>query len=296
MSTNIVSIKKKSMVIWFSCGAASAVVAKICLAKYSETHEITIARIVISNEHPDNDRFARDCEKWFGIRITNVWNDKYADCWEVWEKEKYIVSPFGAPCTTQMKKKVRLDFENAWYPDVQVFGYTKEEEKRAERFRLRNPDVNLLTPLIDENISKSDCLAMIKRAGIDPPMMYQLGFNNNNCIGCPKGGMGYWNRIRIHFPEVFKRMARLERSLDYAILKQKGKPVFLDELSPKAGRHKETVIDCSLDCFRGEQYYALMDKEREEKEREKQKKHKKWKERKKRKKRKKWKERKKRKE
>jgi len=279
-------MEKKRMVIWFSCGAASAVATKICLAKYSETHEITIARIVIANEHPDNDRFARDCEKWFGSRITNVWNDEYADCWEVWNDLEYIVNIYGAPCTVELKKKVRLIFTCTLLPAVQVFGYTKEEEKRAERFRKGNPHVNLMTPLIDENISKSDCLAMIKRAGIELPMMYRLGFNNNNCIGCPKGGMGYWNRIRIHFPEVFKRMARLERSLDYAILKQKGKPVFLDELSPKAGRHKETAIDCSLDCFKGEKYYVSMDKEREKKKRKKwneRKKRKKWKERKKRK-------------
>lgn len=31
--------------------------------------------------------------------------------------------------------------------------------------------------------------------------MYDLGYANNNCIGCVKGGIGYWNKIRIDFPE-----------------------------------------------------------------------------------------------
>jgi len=41
--------------------------------------------------------------------------------------------------------------------------------------------------LIDNDLSKENCLAIIDRAGIEIPMMYKLGYNNNNCIGCVKG-------------------------------------------------------------------------------------------------------------
>ena len=41
--------------------------------------------------------------------------------------------------------------------------------------------------------------------------MYDMGYPNNNCIGCVKGGMGYWNHIRKDFPEVFDSRAKLER-------------------------------------------------------------------------------------
>jgi len=249
------------MVVWFSCGAASAVAAKICLSKYAGEYEIAIARCVVANEHPDNDRFAADCEKWLGVPILNLSSDRYADCWEVWDSAKFLVSPYGAPCTGAMKKEVRFKFEMEWYPDVQAYGYTYEEQERAKRFRQTNPEVTLITPLIDEFVGKSDCLAMIERAGIEIPTMYKLGFNNNNCIGCVKGGMGYWNRVRIHFPDVFDRMARLERSLSHAICRQDGKPVFLDELPKDAGRHVEPEIQCSLFCFRAEQFYELQDKE-----------------------------------
>ncbi len=43
--------------------------------------------------------------------------------------------------------------------------------------------------------------------------MYDLGYPNNNCIGCVKGGMGYWNKIRKDFPEVFQKRA-VARSVD----------------------------------------------------------------------------------
>lgn len=128
---------------------------------------------------------------------------------------------------------------------MQVFGYTTEERQRAARFRQNNPDVTLWCPLIDEGLRKSDCLAIIERAGIELPAMYRLGYRNNNCIGCVKGGAGYWNKIRRDFPGVFDRMAALERLIGASCING----TFLDTLSPYAGNYpKEPDMDCSLLC------------------------------------------------
>ena len=51
------------------------------------------------------------------------------------------------------------------------------------------------------------------------PKMYKLGYSHNNCVGCVKGGNGYWNRIRIDFPDVFKKMSKIERDIGVTILK-----------------------------------------------------------------------------
>jgi len=68
-----------------------------------------------------------------------------------------------------------------------------------------------------------------------------------------KGGAGYWNRIRVDFPEVFARMAALERSLDVAIPKKtvsgRRLRVFLDELPSHAGRYEaEPAVECGVGC------------------------------------------------
>ena len=43
---------------------------------------------------------------------------------------------------------------------------------------------------------------MLQNAGIELPEMYKLGYQHNNCIGCVKSsGAGYWNKIKIDFPE-----------------------------------------------------------------------------------------------
>jgi hypothetical protein len=54
---------------------------------------------------------------------------------------------------------------------------------------------------------------MIERAGLMLPLMYRLGYHNANCIGCVKGGAGYWNKIRRDFPEDFEEMAQIEESI-----------------------------------------------------------------------------------
>lgn len=238
----------------YSCGAASAVATKLALAKYG--HE----RVVITysdpgSEHPDNVRFRADCETWFGKEVTVLKSEKYANTWDVWERERFITSKAGAPCTGLLKRAPTYDF--AQPGDILVFGYTAEEQGRADTFRKQNFEVAFETPLIDAGLTKADCLGMLDRAGIQLPAMYRLGYHNNNCIGCPKGGMGYWNKIRVDFPEVFERMAALQRHLGpgSAFFREKDETrITLDQLAPDRGNHNsEPNIECSLMCHIAEQ-------------------------------------------
>jgi len=237
--------------VWFSAGAASAVATKLTLAQHDDVH---IAYINPGSEHPDNERFLVDAEAWFGAPIHRHRSEKYADTWEVFEKTRYLVGPVGARCTTELKKKVRHGIERP--DDIQVFGYTSEEQNRADRFRQQNPEINLSTPLIEAGLTKSDCLAMIDRAGIELPAMYGLGYQNNNCIGCPKGGIGYWNKIRRDFPDTFLRMSLLERDIGASVLRKDTRNfdgddlhLWLDELDPERGSHAdEPAFECSLLC------------------------------------------------
>lgn len=82
------------------------------------------------------------------------------------------------------------------------------------------------------------------------PLMYDLGYPNNNCIGCIKGGMGYWNHIRRDFPEVFESRSKLERLVGFSILKDKDGPIYLDELDPDRGDMEiEIFPECGLMCY-----------------------------------------------
>lgn len=239
--------------VWFSAGAASAIAAKLTIAQ--NPPNLVIAYTDPGSEHPDNERFLTDCEKWFGHPIIRLKSKKYADTWAVFD-HGYLVSPYGAMCTAELKKKVRRDFQLP--DDIHVFGYTSEEQHRADRFREQNIEVDLRTPLIEYGLTKDDCLAMVSRAGIELPAMYKLGYRNNNCIGCVKGGMGYWNKIRKDFPDTFERMAQVERKLNISILRSESQSVFLDELDPTRGNHAdEPTFECSLLCTIAEEDIEL---------------------------------------
>jgi len=248
------TIEDRRVVCWFSCGVTSAVAAKLTLWDFPDS-DVRIVYCDTNSEHPDNARFLKDCEVWYDHEIEIVRSEKYKDIWDVFEKTRYLAGIHGARCTTELKKLVRRNYERP--DDIQVFGFDSSEQKRADLFRQNNIEVDLRTPLLDKNLSKSDCANIILKAKIEVPEIYRLGFRNANCLGCPKGGAGYWNLTRRTFPEVFERMAKVERELDVAINKTYSAPgrkgervrVFLDELDPDAGNYEaEPSLECGLLC------------------------------------------------
>jgi len=235
------------VVCWFSCGAASAVATKLAVAQYAG-HEIVIARCIVREEHPDNDRFAADCEKWFGLPITNLIAEKYdGSIYSVIESRKYVSGIGGAPCTLHLKKQVREAFQLP--TDKHVFGCCTAEQDRWDRF-LDSNNIDAVSPLMERGLEHHDTLAMIDRAGIKLPVMYQLGYQHNNCIGCVKAsGAGYWNKIRIDFPVEFNRMAEVSRRIGCRLTRNAGVRVFLDELIPNTGDYQsEPEVQCGIFC------------------------------------------------
>lgn len=242
----------RRLVIWFSCGAASAIAARQALehAKSSGI-ETVLAYIDTGSEHEDNARFMAECERWLNHKITTIKSGEFADTWAVWEKRRYIAGIAGAPCTLELKKAVGEKFRQSG--DLEVYGFDSTEGERASRFAANQPEIAMWCPLIDSRTPKRLCFYMLGDAGISLPAMYELGYSNNNCIGCPKGGAGYWNKIRRDFPAVFERMAKLERELGAQICKAtidgKRQRVSLDQLPEGAGRYSdEPVIVCGLLC------------------------------------------------
>lgn len=221
------------VLVWFSCGVTSAVAARLTLLEYPKAH---ICRMVIASEHADNDRFAADVAKWLSKSITEL-RGRYIDHFQVVEERRYINGPSGALCTTELKRKLREKFQRGG--DLHIFGFDASETERVSDFRENNPSLWFKAPLVDAGLTKNDAKNILERAGIELPAMYRLGYSNNNCIGCVKGGMGYWNRIRLDFPEVFGRMAKAERTIGATVLRRKGLPLYLDELQPDVGNFKE---------------------------------------------------------
>ena len=230
-------------VAWFSAGVSSAVATKLVCGELDK-----IIYIHIDDQHPDTMRFVQDCEKWFKKPIT-ILQSPYK-CVEnaVFAFGKgYIGGPRGAICTRLLKKRVRkeweLDYEKI--PIEYFWGMDIQEQNRVERLIESMPNQAHKFPLIEQNITKEEAHKILAASGIERPVMYKLGYRNNNCVGCVKGGMGYWNKIRIDFPEVFNQRAIMERKVGASCING----VFLDELDPQQGRDVEPICDeCGILC------------------------------------------------
>lgn len=232
---------------WFSCGAASAIATKL-------SKPDVIAYCETGSEDADNERFLRDCEEWFGQAVTRLKSDSYQSTWDVWETRKYISGIAGAPCTSELKVRPRLDFQRD--SDVHIFGYTEDwrDVARAQSLNEHWPDLATEFPLIDRGLNKAATLAMLKRAGIDPPRTYEMGFPNANCIPCCKAtSPNYWSLVRREFPDEFNRMALLSRSLGARLARVDNERVFIDEVPIETPVTEAVSPDCDFLCSIAEQ-------------------------------------------
>jgi len=231
-------------VSWFSAGVSSAVATKLAIQDVDK-----IIYLHIDDQHEDTLRFVGDCEKWFGKKIEVV-RPKYRNVERAILAaggKGYVNGPGGAACTRLLKRRTRQQWEldhrdcNLTY----VWGLDRTELDRAERIEDGMSNTLHRFPLIDENMDKEDAHQLLRASGIKRPAMYDLGYQNNNCVGCVKGGMAYWNQIRIDFPKVFQARAALERRVGHSCIKG----VFLDELEPSRGRSKPPIVEeCGIFC------------------------------------------------
>ena len=233
----------KLKVCWMSAGVSSFIAGYLVRETVDEFIYIDIA-----DQHPDSLRFIKDCEKALGKPIKILRSSEYDSVEEAIRAAGVIrmVSGF-APCTAWLKKRVRKqwELEHSDYEITYVWGFDLNEKRRAENVVDTMIEFNHEFPLIDNNLSKQDCHAIAAKLGIKRPVMYDMGYNNNNCIGCVKGGMGYWNKIRVDFPEVFESRAKLERDIGASCING----CFLDELDPSRGRMSDEIMqDCGIFC------------------------------------------------
>ena len=232
-------MKGKLKVAWFSAGVSSFIA---CFLSKPDK----IIYIDIDNQHPDSMRFVKDCEVLLNKPI-QILKSQYGSVDNVIEQFRFISSAYGAKCTEVLKKRVRKEWEynHKDYDITYVWGFDLAEKRRAERLLESMPQFKHEFPLIEKQLTKQECHGMCEKLGIKRPIMYDLGYLNNNCIGCVKGGMWYWNKIRKDFPEVFERRAKQERLIGNSCING----IFLDELEPDRGLKTDEISqDCNIFC------------------------------------------------
>jgi len=202
----------------------------------------------IEDQHHDTLRFIKECSHWFGKEVKiliSPYKTVENACLSSGGRG-YINGPSGAACTKFLKRRVRREWEIEQKDKLTyVWGLDCDEADRIDRIENGMPNQEHIFPLLNKGISKDAAHKILRASGIKRPEMYSLGYSNNNCIGCVKGGMGYWNKIRQDFPEVFAKRAAMERRIRATCIKG----VYLDELSPERGRMSKPIVEeCGIFC------------------------------------------------
>jgi hypothetical protein len=238
--------------IWWSTGAASAVMAQLML--WREPKAI-IVRCETDNEDPDNYRFEADIMRLLNRTMTLLKSDDYENVWDVWQKRRYMSGIEGAPCTAEMKIKPRLEFQRP--TDTHVFGYTADAEDmgRFKRLKENYPELTVRVPLIEQGVTKASCLALVERWGVKLPRSYAMGFPNANCLGtgCVKAtSPDYWSLYRYRFPENFARTAAYAREIGCRLTRINNERIFIDEIPADWPMTNPIVPACDFLCHLAE--------------------------------------------
>lgn len=229
---------------WFSSGAASAVMCKL------ELDGLTIVNCDLGDsEDEDNHRFLRDCEEWFGQSIERISSAEYATIDEVFEHKRYHANHRGAPCTRAMKRVPRIEYQQEG--DVHLFGYTADalDAARAKNFAANSPGMIIRFPLIERGLTKQACFALLERAGIKRPRVYDMGYPNGNCPGCVKASSpDYWALVRKMHPEVFAKRADQCRRFGSRLARINDERIFIDEIPADWPILNPIVPSCDFMC------------------------------------------------
>lgn len=179
-------------------------------------------------------------------------SERYQDTWDVWQKRRYLAGVEGALCTVELKIMPRLVYQRP--DDVHVFGYTVDEQARADRLKANFPELTVRYPLIERGLTKAHCLDLLLRVGLKPPAPYALGFKNSNCMPCVKAtSPAYWALVRREFPVEFARMSALSRELGVRLAQMVGERIFIDEIPADWPVTNPVQPSCDFLCYLAEQ-------------------------------------------
>ena len=233
---------KTQTISWFSAGVSSAVatwLTRDALDKIIYCH--------IDDQEADTMRFVKDCEEWFGKPV-EILQSPLKSVRNACMFRAHVNGVRGASCTRMLKRELRATWEaeNMFFNRfAYVWGMDSTERDRADSLIEAMPEHAHHFPLIERGINKPTAHGILSKAGIRRPRMYDLGYPNNNCRGCVKGGKGYWNKVRVDFPGVFGDRATMEREIGGTCING----IYLDELDPGAGRDCKMVVpECGIFC------------------------------------------------
>lgn len=218
-------------VVQFSGGLGSFGAA-LAVAEKHGTRDLTLLIADTKAEDEDLWRFADDTSRLLGVPLTKVADGR--DPWELFRDKRFLGNDRIAPCTKYLKQIPCRKWmkEHAPVGDSVVYiGMEKTKRDRAripaiarnwKPWRVQFPLCNRWEPELSKEQSKARLMDLSRWYGIEPPRLYALGYEHNNCAGlCVRAGAKQWKLTLDVQPEKFAYAEAQEQGMRDLL----GKPV-----------------------------------------------------------------------
>jgi hypothetical protein len=212
----------RKVIVGFSGGVTSAWCAGWALAQYPKEDVVFLFHDT-KEEHPDTYRFIREMAAALKHPVTEFSDGRSVT--EVFHDEGAIANNRMAFCSRILKAEQRDKYMNLLRAEgvteiVNVVGFTAGEWQRVQRATMRAQQQKFIAlfPLALEGITKQECADWCLSLGVKPSEMYRWS-EHANCIGCVRGGKGYWLKVKENAPEVWDQRVALEKEFGHTILK-----------------------------------------------------------------------------
>lgn len=202
-------------VVMFSGGAGSWGAAKRNVERYGvENTQLLFADTLIEDE--DLYRYLGQAAENVGAPLVKIAEGR--DPWQVFFDNRFLGNTRIDPCSRVLKR----EFMRKWLEancdpanTTVILGFDWSEIHRFERAKKYWEPWRVEAPLCEKPyLSKDQVLDWMRNEGIEPPRLYAMGFEHNNCGGfCVKAGQAQFERLLRTMPERYRYHERKELEL-----------------------------------------------------------------------------------
>lgn len=172
----------------YSGGLASFEVARLCVRDFGAEHVECVFTDTMT-EDEDLYRFLTDTIAHLGCKFTALKDGR--DIWQVFNDVRFMGNSRIDPCSKHLKREMFRKYLKDMDPTdtTLYYGIGAHEAHRLVSLAERWAPFKVEAPLIALETTKEHILHTLEQLGLEPPRLYDLGFEHNNCGGfCVKGG------------------------------------------------------------------------------------------------------------
>lgn len=200
-------------VVLFSGGAASWAAARR-IADREGIEGLVLLFTDTLTEDEDLYRFLTEAAEDIGAPLVRLSDGR--DIWQVFKDERYLGNTRADPCSRILKRELSRAWLDEHAPDAAiVIGFDWTEVHRLDRARVAWAPRAVEAPMVEPPYRlRAEIIGDLRARGIEPPRLYGLGFEHNNCGGgCVKAGQGHFAHLLSVFPARFAEWERKEEEV-----------------------------------------------------------------------------------